>query len=242
MSHSRLTTILIGGALTLSVAHAEAATIASGVDINSAYAWRGIAFNNGPVLQPWLDVGGITVAKDVSLGANVWTNVDLDDYDGALKGGEISEADFTLTLTLPKGFKAGYVEYTFPAGASGSRELFAGWSWSKSVSLALNAYYDVDENEDFFATVAVGKGVKLGEKVSLNLDALAGFAGKKFAETYGGTNGGLYNYAISGNISYAAGERAIVSATVGYAGGFDENTLPEQDVRLHAGIGMTLTF
>ncbi|MBN2370341.1 MAG: MltA-interacting MipA family protein [Vicinamibacteria bacterium] len=242
MSLSRLMKLSVGGALALSVVRAEATTATGGADLNSAYVWRGITFNNGPVLQPWLDVSGIMIANGVSLGTNVWMNVDIDDYDGALKSGEISEVDLMLTLSLPKGFKAGYVEYTFPGGALGSRELFGGWSGGSGVILAVNAYYDVDEAEDFFATVGVGKGLKLGEKADLRLDASAGFAGEKFAQAYSGRDGGLYNYVLSAKLSYTVSAKASLAAMAGYTDSFDEKILPEQNATFYVGIGLSLTL
>ena len=57
---------------------AMAADASFGADINSAYVWRGITFNDGAVIQPSLDVttGGF--------GFNVWGNIDIDDDNGTL--------------------------------------------------------------------------------------------------------------------------------------------------------------
>jgi hypothetical protein len=247
MARFCLKTQLFAGALTLVAAQGMAADASGGADLCSAYVWRGLTFNDGPVVQPWLDVSGIKIARGVSLGVNVWTSVDLDDYNGLRKSGEVWEADFTFTLTLPKGFKAGYIEYTFPTGLAeqltmGSRELFAGWSGTKGLTLTANAYYDVDEAEDFFATVALGRSAKMSEKASLNLEAQVGLAGEKFARVYGGTDGGLYHYAITSKLSYKASEKATLAATAGYTGNFNEKVLPKQDASFYAGLGVSVGF
>lgn len=247
MTRSGLAWLLVLGVLPLVPGRSEAADASGGMDFNSAYVWRGITFNDGPVVQPWLDVSGIKVAKGVSLGFNVWTNVDIDDYNGQRKSGEIWEVDFMFTLSLPKGFKAGYIDYTFPTGlveyvTPGTRELFAGWSGTKVLSFSANAYYDVDEGEDLFATVSVGKSVSLSAKTSLNLDAQVGLAGEKFAQVYGGTDGGLYHYALTSKLSYKPSSKATLTATLGYTGTFDEKVLPKQDTSFYGGVGLSVGF
>jgi hypothetical protein len=229
----------------LGAAGASAADVSAGADLYSAYIWRGITLNDSPVAQPWLDVSGIKIAKGVSLGANVWTNVDIGDWNGTLRSGEVSEIDLMLTLSLPKGFKAGYVEYTFPVTVAGtglirSGELFAGWSGAKVVSLSANVYYDVDEYEDWFATLALGKEVALNAKTSLALEALAGYAGKDFAVAYRGSEGGLYHYNLSAKLNHKATDKLTVSATAGYTRPFDEKRLPKQDASLYAGVNLKI--
>ncbi len=247
MARSRTTILLLGGLMALGSARLMAADASGGADLNSAYVWRGITFNDGPVVQPWLDVSGIKLTRGISLGINVWTNVDIADYNGLRKSGEIWEADFTFTLTLPKGFKAGYIDYTFPTGlvdhlTLGTRELFAGWTGTRSLTLTANAYYDVDEGEDYFATVALGKSLTLSPRASVNLDAQVGLAGPDFSRVYGGTKGGLYHYAFTSKLSYKAGEKATLTATLGYTAGFDRQVLSEQDTSFFGGLGVSLGF
>ena len=75
---------------------ALAADATVGLDLNSAYVWRGITFNDGAVLQPSVDV-----AHPSGAGVNVWGNMDLDDYSGAVESGEFSEVDLTLYYAIP---------------------------------------------------------------------------------------------------------------------------------------------
>ena len=61
---------------------AAAATATATLAANSAYVWRGLTFNDGLVLQPSMDV------RQGGFAFNVWGNLDLDDYNGAVDDGE----------------------------------------------------------------------------------------------------------------------------------------------------------
>ena len=71
-----------------------AADVTTAIDVNSAYVWRGITFNDGMVVQPSVDVAA------GNFGLNVWGNLDADDYDDSLDSGEFSEIDLTLTYGI----------------------------------------------------------------------------------------------------------------------------------------------
>jgi hypothetical protein len=221
--------------------------VSAGSDFLSAYVWRGITINKSPVAQPWLDVGGIKLGKDVSLGANVWSNLDIGDADGAFKSGEISEIDLTLALTLPKGFKVGYIEYTFPAtsaggGVPGTREVFGSWSKAAIVTPTISLYYDVDEVKDFYGSVSLSKGFALSPKASASLEASAGVAGGDFARAYGGSEGGLFNFNLSGRASYKASDKLTLGGVLGYAGSLDKSHLPKQDANVYGGVNLSIVL
>ncbi len=112
-------------AVLMSAGNAFGADVTAAVDVNSAYVWRGITFNDGVVVQPSVDVAA------GNFGFNVWGNLDVDDYDDTLDSGEFSEIDLTMTYAFeagPVGLTAGYIEYLFPTtdvgGAEGTREIF----------------------------------------------------------------------------------------------------------------------
>ena len=90
-----------------------------GLDIASAYIFRGTTINDSFVAQPSLEA----VGHGVTLGT--WANLDLDDSDnGAYEAGNISEVDLYASYELPLGItnlsiSTGYSEYTYPrAGGS----------------------------------------------------------------------------------------------------------------------------
>ena len=121
-------TITLAAAVACGAApQASAATATAALDANSAYVWRGLTFNDGFVLQPSMDVsaGGFAF--------NVWGNLDVDDYNGAVDDGEFSEVDLTTTYAFKLGAvdaSVGAIEYLFPGGADATTELFAGLGYS----------------------------------------------------------------------------------------------------------------
>jgi hypothetical protein len=223
-----------------SEAGASEATLAT--DVNSAYVWRGITFNDGPVLQPSIDVSGLKIGGR-PLGINVWANMDLGDFDGALKSGEFSEVDFTLTLGLPAGFDAGVTEYLFPAGAASTRELTVSWSKELPVTPSLAIYYDFGTIDDYFATASLAREFTLNEKTKLGIEGLVGIAGDDFSRAYGGQKGGLYHYSLSGRLSFNPTEKISLGASLSYSGSFDKTEgLPDQPVNIHGGVSASLSF
>jgi hypothetical protein len=103
--------MFLSAAVLMSAGTAFGADVTTAIDVNSAYVWRGITFNDGYVVQPSMDVAA------GNFGFNVWGNLDGDDYDDSLDSGEFSEIDLTLTYAVeagPVGLTFGYIEYLFP--------------------------------------------------------------------------------------------------------------------------------
>ena len=75
---------------------ASAADATAGADAVSAYVWRGITFNDGLVVQPYVDV-----AASNGIVINVWGNYDIDDYNNTLDENEFSEVELTVSYALP---------------------------------------------------------------------------------------------------------------------------------------------
>jgi hypothetical protein len=226
---------------------ATAADVSAATDLSSAYVWRGITFADGGVVQPSLDVSGMRIGG-VGLGVNVWSNFNLGSWDGRVQRGQFSEVDFTLTATLPSGFKAGYIEYVFAVGGTtnpaaaepSTRELMASWSRAMSVTPTVTLYYDVEQIKDFFLLVSLARSTEISKKTSATVTAEAGYAGKKFAQYYGGTKGGLYHYSLSGRVSYKVNEKLRVTGVVAYTDGLDRDVLPRQDARLYCGLNLAI--
>jgi len=240
---------LVGGlafvALSTGAAPAHAADSSLSLYFSNAYIWRGINLNDTGVMQFSLDTGSISVGESSSLSFNVWGNMDIGDYDGALQSGDFSELDLTVSLSLPAGFSAGYIEYHFPSsGLLSTRELFASWSKELTISPSVAVYYDIDEVEDFYATVALGYSYGLSEKASLDLGALAGIAGEDFAAAYsGGTEGGFYNFDVNAGISYTASEKVSLSAVVGIGDTLNEDALPDELTQgFYGGASISVSF
>ena len=224
-----------------SVGNVFAADATAAVDVNSAYVWRGITFNDGVVVQPSVDVtsGGFAF--------NVWGNFDVDDYDNTLESGEFSEIDLTASygFTVKSvSFTVGYIEYLFPAGGSGTRELYGSIEIEpvKGLATGVDVYWDFDEVEDYYVNLNLGYSRDISDKLSMDFSASAGYAGDNMSIAYGGTKGGFHDYNISLGLGYAATDALNVSGFIAYADSFDEEVLPDQDVDLFGGVGVSYSF
>lgn len=230
---------------------AQAAEVTAGSDLASAYVWRGVTFNDEVVWQPYVDV-----AHPSGIGFNVWGNMDLGDFGGTLEEGHFSEIDLTVSYALPLEtdmFEAsvGLISYLFPQlGADTStHEVYAslGIMPVDAVSLTGDLYYDFDEVGDFY--LALGAGLDLlalleesPEGFGLGVSLGIGFAGDEFATAYSGTDSGAFdwNFGVSG--SYAITEAVEASAFLTYTDSADTDVLPDQQVDLFGGVGVSYAF
>ena len=219
-----------------------AADVTTAIDVNSAYVWRGITFNDGMVVQPSVDVAA------GNFGLNVWGNLDADDYDDSLDSGEFSEIDLTLTYGIdagPVGLTAGYIEYLFPTtdvgGGPGTREIFldACVEPADGLSAGITAYYDIDEVEDYYLNVYMGYGLAMDSGVSIDFGASAGYAGDDVSAD---GEAGFHEYTLSLGMGYEINEMISVSANIGYTDAIDDDVLPEQDVDVFGGAGIAFAF
>jgi uncharacterized protein (TIGR02001 family) len=225
-----------------------AAEVTTAMDVNSAYVWRGITFNDGVVVQP-----SVNVAAGNGFNLNVWGNLDVDDYDDALDSGEFSEVDLTMSYTHqagPVALTAGYIEYLFPTteagGVEGTREVYLDASVSPAggFSVGLTSYYDFDEVDDFYLNPYLGYGMELAPKLSMSMRAGAGYAGEDFAAAYGGEDSGFFDYTLSIGLTYAVMDNVSVSGRLAYTDAIDDDVLvePPQDVNFYGGVGVAVVF
>jgi hypothetical protein len=222
---------------------ALAADATAKLDVNSAYVWRGITFNDGLVAQPSIDV-----SKN-GFGVNVWGNFDIDDYDNTLDDNEFSEVDITLYYGFT--FKTvdiglGLIEYLFPAGADGTREAYVSLEVPVfgGLSAGTTAYYDNDQIHGWYGNAGLTYGQDLIDKLGLEASAKAGYADKDYAVAYGGEDSGFYDYTLSLSLSYSATEALTLGAAINYADTLDEEALPDElvDTNLYGGINVAYAF
>ncbi len=229
-------------AVLMSAGTAFGADVTTAIDVNSAYVWRGITFNDGVVVQPSVDVAA------GNFGLNVWGNLDMDDYDDSLDSGEFSEIDLTLTYAIeagPVGLTAGYIEYLFPTtdvgGAEGTREIFldACVEPADGISTGITGYYDIDEVEDYYLNAYAGYGMSLDSGLGIDFGASVGYAGEDSAP---GGESGFQEYTLTMGLGYEINDMISVSATLGYTDAIDDDVLPEQDVDIFGGAGIAVAF
>ena len=223
---------------------AMAAEATAAVDINSAYVWRGLTFNDGIVVQPSMEVtsGGFTF--------NVWGNVDVDDYDDTLETGDFSEVDLAASYTYSIGSveaSVGVIEYLFPAGGASTTEIFAsaGMDIGAGFSTGVELYYDFDQVDDFYAVLSVGYAYDFSDKLGMELGVSASYAGEDFAMTYAeGTEAGLFNYNLSASLSYAVTEEFGVGLSLNYSDSLDDDVLPDEavDAKFYGGLSLSYSF
>jgi len=221
-----------------SVAAAGAAEATAGADFVSAYVWRGITLNDGRAVQPYVDV-----AAD-RLSINVWGNYDIEDYGGTLDENEFSEIDLSLSYAFSSekmDLRIGHMEYLFPNGGPGSREVFlsAHISNSEHLSAGIAAYYDYDEIDDYYLSATLAYDVALSGDAGMTASATAGYAGDDFSI---GPEKGWHEYTLSLNASYPFGDGFELSAFIAYTDTLDEDVLPEQDVDYFGGGGFSWKF
>jgi hypothetical protein len=223
--------LVIAFTLILASSSAWAADATAGLDINSAYVWRGITVNDGLVAQPSLEVG----RGGFSL--NVWGNYDIDDYDGAVNDYDFSEIDLAASYSLSTekfDFSMGIVNYLYPGSTTESTvEVFAGVGMNLigGLSAGFTLFYDVDEVESYYADVNLTYTLLLTDALTMEMGAKAGYAGKGFAEYYSaGTDRGFYDYAFSLKLAYALSEALSIGTALYYVGSLDKDVLPDADM------------
>jgi len=211
----------------------RAAEATVGVDVNSAYVFRGVTFNDGFVAQPYLEVSGLPI--DIG----VWGNLDIEDYDGAVDGGQFSEIDIYGSYTLPieaVDASIGYTEYTYPQGAEADREISLSLGLG-DVLLApsLGIFYGLDGGieENVYLEAGARHEVAVTEDIGLSLGAVVGYLDPKEGED------GFHQYALSASLSYQ-----FVSLGVTYYGQIDDDVLTDDayDVEVVGTLGLSYSF
>lgn len=260
--------VIMSAVVALALAALPAATMAAdvtvGADVNSAYVWRSLTFNDGLVVQPSVDV-----THPAGVRFNVWGNFDLDSYDGAVERREFSEVDLTIAYALPLegpfSVEVGVVEYLFPKEGNyvaevpeghpeveavrdtDTREVFVslGFEIVDGLGLSANVYYDVDEVEGLYGDLGIAYGYDVTEALSLEAGAKIGAADKKFAEYYaGGTEGGLFDWNASLSATYAVTEAVELGAFITYADNVNTDAFPDdsKDKDVFGGVSVYYTF
>jgi hypothetical protein len=132
----------------------------------SRYVWRGQSLSKGVVLQPSVTVtyGGFS--------ANLWSNVDLDTHEEDDDGLVMNETDLTLAYAGsvgPVALSGGLIHYDFD-GAD-TEEVFLTAALPVFLNPTLSLYYDFDEGDGGFASLAVSQAFPVTEKIALTAGA-----------------------------------------------------------------------
>jgi len=237
--------------LGMAAAPAAAAEASATLDFASAYVWRGITFNDGFVIQPSIDVAGKN-----GLGINVWGNYDVDDYDDQLTSNDFSEIDLTVSYGTSFGkldVGAGVIAYLFPGAGSDSETaeiyLSLGMDIMDGLSAALDIYYDFELLDELsYATLSLAYAYGVSDKLDIEVGGSIGYAGDDFSASYGGADGGLWDYTLSLSLGYAISDAWSASAGVTYVNSLDDDNLIEGntagtlDTTTYATVGVAYAF
>ncbi len=201
-----------------SAAMAEDVAVELTVDVASAYVFRGETLNDGPVVQP-----GLELALPYGITLGVWGNIDLDDYDGAFEKNQFSEIDVYVSYALPLNIDAldvsiGYTEFTYP-GAEDKADREVGLEFGYDLGLAelgLGLFYGVDGAIDktFYAELGIGTSFEVATGVDLDLAGAVGYLNPDEGER------GFSGYSLTAGLSYG-----IFRASVTYYGQIDDDVL-----------------
>lgn len=182
-----------------------AAEAAAGIDVATAYVFRGHTINDSWVAQPYIDVGRIPGADGLTFGA--WGNFDLDEgSSGVPEAGQFSEIDLYTAYDFPTDhdiytFSLAYIEYLYPnANADADRELNAIATLNTILNPSLGVYWGVDGaiDEQVYLEGNIGHEEDIGSDVTL-------FAGS----TVGVVFQGQENKDADDGFSYAAFDAGV---------------------------------
>ena len=133
------------------------------LSLYSKYVWRGLVFDEDPVLQPdfWMQAYGITMI--------FWGNMDLTDQDGEYLG-QFNEWDTFIDFSLGSYgamiFGGGLYYLNFPSSSGeegpSTAEVSAWISGDITGSPALTIYWDIWQYHGIYANLNLSHGINFG--------------------------------------------------------------------------------
>lgn len=198
-----------------------------GLDLNSAYVFRGATVNDDVNLNPYLDadIGG-------GLSVGVWANVNTD-------AGNTDEVDISASYALPAGLSLGFTEYVYAGdgAADSDRELSLSMAVPGGLPLdpAIAVYLGIDGALDggLYVELTGGHSLALSDSMAIDIGAALGYV----ADSDGGETG-LSHLTLSAGTGFDTGLGAI-AVGVSYVVETDEDVTPV-DEDLFFTIGLAL--
>ena len=211
------------------VAGAASAEVSTSLDFASAYVFRGVTYNDGPVFQPGVEASGLGLPEEMGgVSVGFWGNYDIDDYGGTLNSSEYSEIDWYFSYTLPSmvdgvDVSVGFCEYTYPNGGTADKEANIGVSYGiGDLGLGATAYFNVGGGDtDFYYELAAEYGVTISDAMSASVGATAGYADPENGDS------GFSAGTLSAGVSYALNEVWSVGVSGTYIAQLDDSILAD---------------
>ena len=186
-------------------------------DFASSYVFRGVTLNDGWVLQPGLEIGGLPIT------IGVWGNLDLDDYSGTLESGEFSEIDIYFGYSLPiesdvHKVDIGLTEYTYPMGGEADSEVALSYSAAVITSPEIAAYYGMRGGieQSFYLEGTIGHEAEIYEDITGAIGATIGYLVPDEGKD------GFSSWTASASATWKA-----VTIDLTYIGQIDDEVLPD---------------
>jgi len=199
----------------VSVPAVKAAEASVGLDVKSAYVFRGVTLNENVVAQPYLEVSGLPI----DLG--VWANFDVESDDArGYTDSQFSEVDIYGSYSLPieaVDASIGYTEYTYPNGdLEADREVSLSVGLDVPLAPSVGVYYGLDGGieENIYAQLGIGHDIELSEAIGLSLGGVVGYLNPDSGED------GFSHYELSASVSYD-----FLSVGVAYIDQIDDDVL-----------------
>ena len=216
----RLSIVLAVMMSVVSVGLAGESEVSASVDVASAYVFRGSTFNDGLVAQPGVEVSSLPFTF------GVWGNLDIDDYDDSLEGGEFSEIDLYGSYDLPLefdplGLSVGYTEYTYPSGGGDAdREVLLTAALDVILSPSVGVFLGVDGGikDSTYIELGVEHEFEISDDFGCTLAAALGYLDPDEGKS------GLSHADISASLSYG-----LFSAGVTHVARIDDDVLVDSE-------------
>jgi len=182
-------------------------SVDAGLDAVYAYIWRGgiLGSDKDVALQPSITLG----FGDSGLALNIWGSAFLKNRSSGKTLEGADELDFTLSYDTTTGeddkigVSIGFIEYTFPNGASDqkhSEEVYGSLSLDHQLAPSVTVYYDFGLVDDYYATAGINPEFPMGEGDNapvFSLGASIAISG----DGYGGS-AGFNDFTVSGSIGW----------------------------------------
>lgn len=216
------------------------------MDFASAYVFRGVTFNDGPVFQPGIEASGLGLPEEYgSVAVGAWANYDIDDYGGLLNSSEFSEVDWYGSYSLPSlvdglDLFIGYTEYTYPMGSTADREGNAGAGYEiAGVALGATAYFNVGGGDKYmYYEFTAGYDLELGEELGASFGASAAYLDPENGDS------GFADGSLSAGLSYALNDVWSAGLSGTYIAQLDDEILPDETLAVDPvdGFGYDVDF
>lgn len=196
---------------------APTVTAGAEIDLNSRYAWRGLALSEGAVLQPslWVSAGAFTFTA--------WNNVALHRGDAHPRWNEL-DLNLAYSATSGKvGIEPSFQAYLYPGQddvpTTGELGLTLTLPLRENLELFTRHAYDVVRYDGaYYAELGVQAEREIGRRIHLEAEGSLGWGSPRFYEANVGVRRGGYALAnLEVRAPIQVSKRATIRPHFGYS-------------------------